>query len=609
MATAALPLLNPEAASLLGPGNIWLRVLVRLQEGVSVERAKSRLAAAWPEISPRAIDSRWPLDRQQAIAKASFDFAAGGTGWTYMRNMFRKPLLVLMGVVALVLLIACANVANLLLARAKARQKEIAVRLAIGAGRPRIMRQLLVESTLLSLIGAGFGLALASVFSRILVNTLSNPLTPMVFDLTPNGHVLGFTSAVAIGTGILFGLAPAFQSTAAGASAVLKDSQSRSRTRLLSSLVSVQVALSLLLLVGAGLFVRTLQNLQNVDPGFQSEGVLVVQLEGRPTALPRELLDAVRSVPGVASASISTHTPLNGSTWSEPAVPSGQPLPKRDNAHFIGAGPHFFETMRTPLLAGREFAESDGSGSPGVAVVNEVYAQRHFPGRNPLGQHLSAMVRGRRAELEIIGVARNAHLRGLREAPPPAVYVAYSQLTGDVPISLVIRASRQAGQTAAAVQKVLQSRLPDAPVEVRGLTAQVDAAMVRERMMATLAGAFGALALILASIGLYGLLNYRVARRTREIGIRMALGARRSSLVGMEIRNAIWLIVTGVALGLPAAWVATKWVESMLFGLQPADPATIAGAVILLTAAALTAAWLPARRASHVDPMTALRHD
>ena len=607
--SATLPRLNPEAAALLGPGNFWLRVLARLQKGVAISQAKARLAAVWPQISQGVIPSHWPPDRQKGIANANFDFSPGGTGWTYLREMFRKPLLVLMGMVTLVLLIACANVANLLLARATARQKEIAVRLAIGARRGRVVQQLLAESAMLSLIGAGFGLGLAWVTSSFLVHTISNSRMEIVFDLTPNWHVL-FTSAVAIATGVLFGLAPAFQTTAAGASPVLKENaRGRSRTRLLSSLVCVQVSLSLLLLIASGLFVRTLQNLRSIDPGFRREGVLVAALEGRRTPFPKDLLETVRRIPGVVSASVSTHTPLNGSSWSEPAVPAGQPMPQRDNAYFIGAGSHFFETMQTALLSGRGFSEYDVNTSPAVAVINDAFARRYFPNQNPVGQHLSAVVRNRRTDLEIVGVARNASLRGLRVPPPLTVYVPYYQLAGDFPTTLEIRVSGALGQVASAIQKELQSKLPEAPIEVRTLAAQVDAAMVQERMMAALAGGFGALALILACIGLYGLLNYSVARRTKEIGIHMALGAQRSSVIGMELKSAVRLVVIGIVLGLPAASLASRWVRSMLFGLTPTDPATIAGASVSLTAAALVAAYLPARRASRVDPMTSLRHE
>ena len=609
MAAASVPRVSPEAAALLEPGNFWLRVLVRPQRGISMEQVKARLAAMWARGSAPVIPPHWTAGRKE-LASAEFQVSPGGTGWTFLRDMFRKPLLVLMGMVSVVLVIACANVATLLLARAAARRKEISVRLAIGAGRGRIAGQLLTESILLSVAGAGCGLLLAWLGSSSLVRIMSNVRMQIVFDLAPNPHILAFTSAVAIATGLLFGLAPALQSTTAGTSPLLKeDARSGSRTRLLSVLVTAQVALSLLLLVGAGLFVRTLQNLESADPGFQRRGVLLVELEGRRTPLPGELLEAVRRVPGVVLASVATHTPFNGSTWSEPAVPRGQPLPERDNAHFIGAGPGFFEALQMPLLAGRGFTDRDGKGSAAVAIVNEAFASRYYPGQNPVGQHLSATVRGQRTDLEIVGLVRNANLRGLRKVPPPAVYVSYFQLTGNLPTTLAIRAAGPPGRVAEEIRRVLQPKMPGIPVEVRALAAQVEATMVQERMMATLAGGFGIVALVLACIGLYGLLNYSVTRRTREIGIRMALGARRRGVVGMEVKRAARLVMFGIALGLPAAWMASRWVKTMLFGLTPADPVTIGGAVILLAGAALAAAYLPARRASRVDPMIALRHE
>jgi predicted permease len=300
---------------------------------------------------------------------------------------------------------------------------------------------------------------------------------------------------------------------------------------------------------------------------------------------------------------------LNGAIWSESAVPTGQALPSKDNAFFIGAGPRYFETMQTPLLAGREFTPRDTKDSPPVAIVNEAFARSHFPNQNPIGRHLSAVVRGRRAELEIVGVSKNTSLRGLRTPAPPAVHVAYSQLTGDFPSTVVIRARGFIGQIASAIETEFQQEIPELPIEVRAFSGQIEAALIQERMMAALAGGFGILALLLACIGLYGLLNYSVARRTKEIGIRMALGAQRSWVVGMEVRSACRLVALGMAVGLPAAWLASRWVQSMLFGVTPADPATIAAASIVLVAAALVAAYLPARRASRVDPLTALRHE
>ncbi len=611
MAVAGLPQVNPSAAPLLGPGNFWLRVLARPRAGVSIPQASARLNAVWPQISEPVIAAHWPASRRKAMADSVFELSPGGTGWTYLREVYRKPLYVLMAVVGLVLLIACANVASLLLARASARQREIAVRLAIGAGRARIVRQLLIESTLLSLIGAAVGVGLAWVSGRFLVNMISTGPAEIAFDLTPNWHVLSFTSAVAIATGVLFGVAPALQTTAGGPSAALKETarMSGSRSRLLPSLVSAQVALSLVLLAGAGLFVRTLHNLQNLDPGFSAEGVLLVDLEGRRTAVPRELLEDVQRLPGVVSASLSTHTPLSGSVWSEPAVPAGQPIPERDNAYFTGAGSRFFATMQIHLLSGREFTDRDSADGPAVAVVNEVFAQRYLANQNPVGQHLSATVRGERRDLEIVGLVKNTNAYGLRAAPPPTVYVAYAQLTGDFPTTLAVRATGPLGRVSSAIQQALQSKLPGAPIEVRPLSAQVEATIVQERMMATLAGGFGLLALTLACVGLYGLLAYSVAQRTKEIGIRMALGAQGTRVVTLVLKRGARLVLIGIALGLPAAWAASRWVESMLFGLTPADPVAIGGAILLLTTAAQLAGYIPARRASRVDPLIALRHE
>ena len=430
MAAATLAQVNPSDAPLLGKGNFWMRTLARPAAGVQVEQATARLNAVWPQIADSVIAPHWPAFQRKGLAAASFQLNDGGTGWTFLRAMYRKPLIVLMAVVGLVLLIACANVASLLLARASARQREIAVRLAIGAGRGRIVRQLLIESTLLSLIGAAFGVGLAWVSGQFLVALISSGPFDAVFDLTPNWRVLGFTSAIAIATGLLFGMAPALQTTANGTAAALKSGRmGGSLSRVLPTLVSAQVALSLVLLAGAGLFVRTLHNLQSLDPGFNATGVLVAELERGP-AVPAALLDEVQRLPGVLSATVSTHTPLNGSVWSEPAVPAGQAVPERDNAYFIGAGPDFFTTMQIPLVSGRAFTARDAGDGPTVAIVNEVFAQQHFKNQNPVGQHLAAKVNGARRDLEIVGLVRNTHAAGLRVAPPATVYVAYAQLSG-----------------------------------------------------------------------------------------------------------------------------------------------------------------------------------
>jgi predicted permease len=522
---------------------------------------------------------------------------------------------VLLGVSLLVLLIACANVASLLLARATARSHEISIRLSIGASRPRLVRQLFTESVLLSLTGAAAGVVLAWPVSRFLLSILSggeNSQFPIVFDLSPNGHVFAFAGATAVFTAVLFGLAPAFRTTS------IKDAShtTRYRSRALSALVSGQVALSLTLLIGAGLFVRTLQNLMNVDPGFRREGVLLVDVDGRTegyqearlTAFYQDLLQRVRRIPGVVSVSLSGHTPLSGWTWSEAAVPQGQPLPERDNAIFVAAGPGYFATLGTPLLSGREFNEYD-TGAEKVAIVNQAFVDRYFHGRNPEGAYLTATVTRPPGTLRIVGVAANVINTGdLRTAPKPTVYVSYAQ-GQPARATIIIRAAGALSQIAAAVRAELQPAFPSSPLEIGTLAAQVERTVVQERLMANLASGFGALGLALASVGLYGLLSYSVVRRTREIGVRMALGAKQSRVLWMVVGNATRLLLFGVALGVPAAWAASQLVRTMLFGLTPADPAIIAAAILLLCAAGLLAAYLPARRAALVDPMTALRHE
>jgi predicted permease len=606
---AALPSFVPQMATLLGPGNSWLRVLARLRPGISPSEATARLGAEWAQIAEQSIDPGWSITRKNSIVQVQPALVPGGTGWSYLREIYVKPLQVLMGVVALVLAIACANVASLLMARATARRREFAVRLAIGASRPRLVRQLLIESVTLSLAGAAAAIVLGRVAGTLIVDIISTPGNPLMFDLSPGWRVLAFTSAVAIATAIIFGVVPALQATSTGPAQVLTDHTraSTSRSRLLPSLVTAQMALSLVLLIGAALFIQTLRNLQRLDPGFRYDAVLVAGLEQRPGMVPDSVVERVRRLPGVIAASISTHTPLSGATWSEPALPAGQPLPERDTAVFVGASPGFFATLQVPIVAGRDFTNQDSRQAPAVAIVNERYAQRYFENQNPIGRRLDAIVRGEKRQLEIVGVAGSASTASLRALPPMTVYVPYAQLTGDVPTNLELRTSGSIPGLMAQLKEILQPLQPAAPVDIEPLSAQVQGTLVQERMMATLGAGFGLLALALASVGIYGLLAYSVARRTREIGIRMALGAHRRGVMALVLGAALRPLAVGIAIGLPAAWAASRWIDSMLFGLKPTDPATIAVATIVLALVAHLAAYLPARRAARVDPLIALK--
>ena len=611
VAVAALPRLDPPAAPLLGPGNFWLRVLARPRQGLSASDAEARFAAIWPRIAEPFIAPHWPESRRRALAAATFRFSPGATGLTFLRSQYGTPLVVLMGVVALVLLIACANVASLLLARASARQREIAVRLAIGAGRRRIVRQFLIESLLLSAAGALLGVGVASFSSRFLVGMISGGPARVMLDLSPNWRVLGFTSAVAIATGLFFGIAPAFQASSTEPAGALKEGAriSASRSRLLPALVSAQVALALVLLVGASLFGRTLHNLRQFDSGFNAEGVLLVDLPAAKMPEPSDLLDAVQRAPGIRSASLSTHTPLSGSTWSEPAVPAGQPLPDVDTALFVGATARFFETMQIPLLAGRSFTSDDSAQRPPVAIVNERFAQKYFAKQSPIGQRLSAGLRGHRTELTIVGLVKDVNATGPRDSAPPMVYVAFAQMPARLDATLEARIAGPAGAAASAIREAVQQKMTNAAVEVRSLSGQVDDTMLQERMMALFTGAFAVLGLGVACVGLYGLLAYGVARRVKEIGIRLALGADRNRVIALVMKNAGRLVLIGIAAGIPAAWMASRWIASLLFGLSPGDPAAVAAAIVALTAAVFLAAYVPAHRASRLDPIAALRHE
>jgi predicted permease len=610
IALAILPRLYPERAPLLESGSQWLRVLARPAAELSREQMNARLAVIWPQLAPIATTPRMNAKRRAVILASKVDVVEGGAGWSNLREQFRHPLTVLLALTGLVLLIACANFANLLLVRGSARAKEIALRFAIGAGRARVVRQLLTESLMLAIAGAICGIGSASVASRMLVTVLSTGRRDgIVLDLHPDLTVLAFASIIALVTGVLFGLAPALRATSDGPGAMLRSNSGitpRAGSRLLAPVVVLQVTVSLVLLIGAGLFVQTLRNLEHVDMGFRHEGVLVVNVDPqragyKDAALPafyRDLLERFSRLPGVRSVSASSNTPLSGMVWSDD-VTIGE---TKASAHLNSVTPRFFETMGIPIVAGRDFTEQDFA----VCIVNEAFVKKYLPDR-VLGTQIS--IAGFNGPREVIGVTGNTVSRSLRDPSPPAVYLRHF-IDGRIPYSSIqVRAEGSLTRAADLIRTELRAALPRTATQtqVLGLTEQVENTLVQEKLLAALGSAFGVLALVLSAVGLYGLLAYTVSRATGEIGIRMALGAQQATVLWMVLRGALQLVAAGVLIGAPAAWAASRLVASALFGLKPGDPVIIATASLLLAAVAIAAAWIPARKASRVDPMTALR--
>jgi len=613
--------LSPDRQGLLQAGNQYSRILARPARGLSIEQARARLKVIWPAMAQVSVNPRTPQKRREAMLSSTLDLSAGGTGWTPLRSQYSKPLTVLMAISALVLLLACTNVANLLLARSAARRREFAIRLAIGAGRARVMRQLLMESLLLSFLGATLGLFLAHYGSRLLLTQVSQTIR---LDVGLNLAVLEFAIAAAVLTGLLFGAAPALRSTSAGGATALRTASSagQARGRLAGSLVAVQVALSFLLLIGAGLFVRTLHNLETIDPGFRHEGVLMADLDGRRivhagpaadarvAALFRDALEAVTAVHGVTAAGLSNFTPISGGYWSQAVQVKGQP-PSEDDIVFFAVSPGFFSALSMPLRSGRDFTLRDDATGPPAAIVNQEFVRRFLPGVNPLGQAISAADSRYWKNMEIVGVAGDSHPYTLREAPRPCVYVPFFQQSPDrIGFgTLEVKAAGSLNAVAADISRTLSRVAPGAELRIRPFTAQVESSMRRERLMARLASFFGILALVLAAVGLYGLLAYAVAQRTAEVGIRIALGAEPGAVVRMMLARGMYPVAAGILIGLPAAWWTTRFISTLLYGLKAFDPLTIAAAIATLTAVALAAGFIPARRAAKVDPMTSLRQD
>ncbi len=619
-------------------GSGWTRVMGRLRPGVSMAQAEAEMETIFQrdlnDDAARSTD--WTPAQRRKYFEQHISLESGSAGHTDLRQKFRQPLFILMAAVGLTLLIACVNVANLLLARAATRRKEIAVRLALGAGRFRLLRQLLTESILLSLLGGAAGLLFARVSSGGLITYLPQQAHKTTLDVSPDARVLAFTLFVSVLTSLLFGLAPAWQATRLNLTASLKDqngaSASQSRLTLNKALVVAQVALSLFLLIGAGLFARSLRNLLTMDAGLNYENIVQFRLDTsedysaeRLSDLYKRMLARVESLPGAQSATLSNYSLLEGS-YVKPVVsiPGYTPAPDEDmTGKRITVGPRFFETMKTPILAGRDFGPQDerppappknasaatgpknpAEAPPLSAIVSQAMARQFFGNENPVGKRF--LDDGQ--PIEIIGVARDSKHVNLREQPQRVFYRYYFQQPRRGVATLQFRASGETADYAPTIERLARELDPLAPaVGLRMMRDWVDDSLTQERFLAQLGSAFSLFALLLACVGLYGVMSYTVARRTNEIGIRMALGARGADVVRMVMKETMLMVAIGMAIGLGAALATTRLIATLLFELSPYDPSTIAAAALLMAVVAALAGYLPARRASRVDPMTALR--
>ena len=614
-------LLEPRdysAETYLDPYYDWVVPMARLRPGVSAKQAQVALAGPFSEWARTADPNRQLQDDPTLLVRE------GSGGLDGLRRRYSKPLYILLTLVGLILAIACVNIANLLLARAAARRREIALRLSLGAGRLRIIRQLLTESVLLALMGGALGVAFAVWGIRFLTLLLADGSENFTLRAELNWHVLAVVAALSLSTGVLFGLAPALQSTRMDFISALKESrtgEARGRGfRHLSLgriLLVSQIAITLLILVAAGLFLRTLSNLASIQLGFNRQNVLTFQVNARQAGhtdpgivgFYNDLRRQLSAIPGVRSASLSNHS-LIGSGMSGTGISAGGSEPKDSSILTVGAS--FFTTMQIPLLMGRGIDEGDWQGSPMVAVVNEAFARRSFGDRSPIGEHLAPRYPNPKLDFEIVGVAANTLYGDLKGTAPPTVYLPFAQ-GGWGPVQGMLFELRTEGNPlnyVRAVRELVQRVDPRLPLsDVKSQSAWIDQEISQEIAFARLSTAFAILALAISCVGLYGSMSYRVARRTGEIGIRMALGARRGDVIRMLLGEVILVVAAGLAISVPAAVAASKLVESFLFGMRPNDPAALTGSVGTLVIAAIVAGYLPARKASRIDPMNALRDE
>jgi putative ABC transport system permease protein len=620
------PIVRGSDSSLDQRSYWWLTVTLRLRPGQTLVEAETTLRGIQPQIRDETLPQDLREEDKKSYLTSAFALLPGGNGESSIRSRYQRPLLTMMAVVGVVLLIACANIANLLLARATARRHELSVRVALGASRLRLARQLLTESLLLSGLGAAIGLLFAQWFSRLLVRQLSTSTNTVYLDLTFDWRVLGFTALVAITTAVLFGTIPALRAARVDPHDAIKahgrGPGGDTRFRLGNVLVVVQVALSLMLVVAAGLFVRTFATLATRHFGFDRDPVLIASIDIQPLKLAPEarwalwtqLRDAAAAMPGVSTATLSATTPIGGGTWIYTLEQlDGARIAATDRGTYANmVSPGWFTTYGTRLIAGRDFTDHDVQGAPFVAIVNETFARKFLGGANPIGHRVRRPSRpaAPSPEYEIVGLVADAAYRSLREPIPATMYLSFAQ--NQVAPSLASIGVRAASGSPMPLTRGLAAALtnvhPGIAITFRPLSEQVGAALTQERVVATLSGFFGGLALLLAGLGLYGVTSYAVSRRRTEIGIRMALGAAPGGVVAMVLSRVMVLVLVGIAAGAALSLWASTYVTTLLYELQPRDPATLIGSAVVLAMIGVLAGGLPALRAAKIDPARVLRN-
>ena len=605
----------------------WAEVFGRLKPGMTIEKAQAGLQPLFHQILNREVLEK-PFAKASSLVKREFlsmwmEVMPGSKGRSNLRRVYSKPLFALMGIVGLVLLIACSNLANLLIARASARQKEIAVRLALGAGRGMLVRQLLFDSLVLAVIGGALGIVLAVAMDRALLDFLPSGHTPLSISSTPDKTVLAFTFVVSLFAGVLFGLVPALQSTRPQVADTLKDQAGAvvggGPAGLRKALVVAQVSLSLLLLIGAGLFLQSLRNLKILNPGFDARNLVAFDVDPTLTRYDpkwtndyyRRLRDRLNALPGVESETLAVIPVLENNEWDNWVTIEGYAVKpdERPDPHVQFCSPGFFKTLKIPVLLGRDFNDRDIAGAPKVAIVNQKFVKRYFGDANPLGRHIGMGIDpGTKLDIQIVGVAGDTKYENLREEVPEELYTPYEQKAFANGVTVYVRAGGDPATLFNILREAVRSVDPSVPMyDMRTVEQEMEISLLSERLLASLSTVFGGLATLLAALGLYGVMAFMVARRTREIGIRMALGAAQRSVLWMVLRETLALAGVGVGIGFVGAVVLTRLIQTQLFGVKPMDPVTIAAACLGIAAVTAVSGYLPARRATEIDPMTALR--